>query len=127
MRKEKRKVVDINSEVTEVASIVRIAKIVIQRALVLGAKAIVITPTTDTMVVETTRCGGKDKMMELPKYVHAPLVSRFKTMANMDPTERSSSQDGCFSVSFRSEQHQLTVLTAPTELGENVTIKIKTA
>jgi type IV pilus assembly protein PilB len=59
-----------------------------------------------------------------PRYIHAPLTSRLKIMADMNIAERRLPQDGRIHVRFENKDYDLRVSTIPTVYGEKVVMRI---
>ncbi|MCJ7548286.1 MAG: GspE/PulE family protein, partial [Anaerolineae bacterium] len=62
--------------------------------------------------------------MRVPKYVHAPLVSRIKIMGDMNIAERRIPQDGRIHIRHESKDYDLRVSSLPTVFGEKVVMRI---
>jgi type IV pilus assembly protein PilB len=62
--------------------------------------------------------------MNLPLDLAAPVISRLKVMANMDIIERMHAQDGHINLEISGRIQDLRLASAPTNLGEKVTIRI---
>jgi len=62
--------------------------------------------------------------MRVPKYVHAPLVSRIKIMGDMNIAERRLPQDGRIHVRHEGKEYDLRVSSLPTVFGEKVVMRI---
>jgi type IV pilus assembly protein PilB len=62
--------------------------------------------------------------MRVPKYVHAPLVSRIKIMGDMNIAERRIPQDGRIHVRHEGKDYDLRVSSLPTVFGEKVVMRI---
>ena len=64
------------------------------------------------------------EMMQLPKWVSGPVVSRIKLMGKMDIAERRVSQDGRIKVRLGKKGLDLRVSTLPTQYGETVVMRV---
>lgn len=60
----------------------------------------------------------------LPIVVHAPLVSRIKTLARMDIAEKRRPQDGRIKTTFDNREIELRVSTMPVAFGEKMVIRV---
>ncbi|HBG47697.1 MAG TPA: type II secretion system protein GspE [Deltaproteobacteria bacterium] len=64
------------------------------------------------------------EMLQLPKWVNGPVVSRIKLMAKMDIAERRVSQDGRIKVRLGKKGLDLRVSTLPTQYGETAVLRL---
>lgn len=60
----------------------------------------------------------------IPKVVHAPIVSRIKTLARMDIAEKRRPQDGRIKANHKGKEIELRVSTLPVAFAEKVVIRI---
>lgn len=112
------------ADVADEAPIIRIAKIVIQRAIQERSSDIHVEPGRQGVRVRYRIDGVLHEILTLPKYVHAPLISRLKIMANMNIAERRVPQDGRIHIRHAGEDYDLRVSTIPTTLGEKCVMRI---
>jgi len=112
------------ADVADEAPIIRIAKVVIQRAIQERASDIHVEPGSDGVRVRYRIDGVLHEILTLPKYVHAPLISRLKIMANMNIAERRVPQDGRIHIRHAGDDFDLRVSTIPTTLGEKCVMRI---
>ena len=63
-------------------------------------------------------------VMNLPLELASPIISRIKVMANMDIIDRMHAQDGHINLQIRGRTQDLRVASAPTCMGEKVTIRV---
>ncbi|MFW6156735.1 MAG: GspE/PulE family protein [Armatimonadota bacterium] len=112
------------ADVADEAPIIRIAKVLIQRAIQERASDIHVEPGREGVRVRYRIDGVLHEILTLPKYVHAPLISRLKIMANMDIAERRVPQDGRIHIRHAGEDFDLRVSTIPTTLGEKCVMRI---
>jgi len=68
--------------------------------------------------------GVLHEVMQVPKYVHAPLISRFKIMSDMNIAERRVPQDGRIHVRHSEKEFDLRSSVIPTTLGEKFVMRI---
>lgn len=61
---------------------------------------------------------------ELSILVHAPIISRLKTLARMDIAEKRRPQDGRIKTEFRNREIELRVSTMPVAFGEKMVIRV---
>lgn len=112
------------ADVADEAPIIRIAKVLIQRAIQERASDIHVEPGREGVRVRYRIDGVLHEILTLPKYVHAPLISRLKIMANMNIAERRVPQDGRIHIRHTGEDFDLRVSTIPTTLGEKCVMRI---
>ncbi len=117
-------VTDRVADLAEEAPIIRLAKVLIQRAIQERASDIHIEPERDRTRIRYRIDGVLHEVVPLPKYVHAPLVSRVKIMANMNIAERRVPQDGRIHVRHQGRDYDLRVSSVPTTNGEKVVMRI---
>jgi len=106
------------------APIIRVANVIVQQAIRDGASDIHIEPDRRNLRVRYRVDGVLRQEMELPKYIHPPLISRYKIMANMNIAERRLPLDGRIAVSFENKEYDLRVSSLPTLHGEKVVMRI---
>ncbi|MFO8080876.1 MAG: ATPase, T2SS/T4P/T4SS family [Armatimonadota bacterium] len=112
------------ADVADEAPIIRIAKVVIQRAIQERASDIHVEPGREGVRIRYRIDGVLHEILTLPKYVHAPLISRLKIMANMNIAERRVPQDGRIHIRHQGDDFDLRVSTIPTTLGEKCVMRI---
>ncbi len=64
------------------------------------------------------------EVVQFPKWVQGPVISRIKLMARMDIAERRVSQDGRIKVRIGDKNIDLRVSTLPTQYGETIVLRI---
>ncbi|MBC7287222.1 MAG: type II/IV secretion system protein, partial [Armatimonadetes bacterium] len=117
-------VTDRVADLAEEAPIIRMAKVLIQRAIQERASDIHIEPERENVRIRYRIDGTLHEVMRLPKYVHAPLVSRVKIMANMNIAEHRVPQDGRIHVRHQGREYDLRVSVVPTTNGEKAVMRI---
>jgi len=111
-------------ELGEEAPIIRLANLIINQAVTDRASDIHIEPYKDKVVVRYRIDGVLHEIMDMPKRVQAPLISRFKIMANMDIAEKRVPQDNRISASIQGKEYDFRVSTLPLVHGEKVVLRI---
>lgn len=94
---------------------------IVSKALELQASALHIEPASRNTLVRYRVDGVLRNVGTLPSELHLAVVSRLKTMAQLDPTERQLPQEG--RIKIRRPGHpdvHLRISTLPTHLGEKV-------
>lgn len=112
------------ADVADEAPIIRIAKVVIQRAVSERASDIHIEPARTGVRIRYRIDGILHEVMRLPKYVHAPLISRFKIMSGMNIAERRVPQDGRIHIRHAGKDYDLRASNIPTTNGEKAVMRI---
>jgi type IV pilus assembly protein PilB len=115
---------DTLAQVAEQAPIIRVANTVIQQAIRVGASDIHIEPDRRHLRIRYRVDGVLHEEMTIPKYIQAPLISRFKIMADMNIAERRVPQDGRIPVRLDNKDYDLRVSCLPTIYGEKIVCRI---
>ncbi len=108
----------------EAAPIIRIVNTVMVRAIQDGASDIHIEPQRRNVRIRYRVDGVLHELMSVPKYVHPPLISRVKIMAEMDIAERRKAQDGRIGIRHGGKDFDLRVSVIPTVNGEKAVMRI---
>ncbi len=106
------------------APIIRIVNVIIQQAIKDRASDIHVEPDRRGVRVRYRIDGVLHEVMNVPKYVHAPLISRIKIMGDMNIAERRLPQDGRIHVRVEGKDYDLRVSTLPTVFGEKSVMRI---
>ncbi|MEN6345751.1 MAG: ATPase, T2SS/T4P/T4SS family [Armatimonadia bacterium] len=122
--KETRVTTDRVADVADEAPIIKIAKVILQRAIQDRASDIHVEPYRDKVRVRYRIDGVLHDMMQVPKHVHAPLVSRYKIMSEMNIAERRVPQDGRIHVRHAGKDYDLRCSVIPTTGGEKFVMRI---
>jgi len=88
------------------------------------ASDIHIEPKRDKSFVRLRIDGVLHYIHNVPKVVHASIVSRIKMLSRMDIAEKRRPQDGRIKTFFKEREIELRVSTLPTAFGEKVVIRI---
>lgn len=111
-------------EIVEGAPVIKLANILLTRAISMRASDIHVEPHQRRVRVRFRIDGLLQEVMSIPKDLQHPLVSRIKILASLDIAERRMPQDGrCTMVSHQGE-YDFRVSTYPSVFGENVVIRI---
>ena len=111
-------------QVAEQAPIIRVANTIIQQAIQVAASDIHVEPDRRQVRVRYRVDGVLHEEMTVPKYIQAPLISRFKIMAEMNIAERRVPQDGRIPVRKDGKDYDLRVSCLPTIWGEKIVCRI---
>jgi type IV pilus assembly protein PilB len=116
--------VDRTADMADEAPIIRIVNVIIQQAIKDKASDIHIEPDRRGVRVRYRVDGVLHEIMKVPKYVHAPLISRVKIMGDMNIAERRLPQDGRIHVRVEGKEYDLRVSSLPTVFGEKIVCRI---
>ncbi len=111
-------------ERARLAPIIKLANLIMTRAIKSRASDIHIEPSLKGLKVRCRIDGLLDEQMQLPKWVQNPLISRIKVLANLDISERRMPQDGAVRVRSDHREIDLRISCLPTQYGEKVVIRI---
>ncbi len=111
-------------ELTEEAPIIKMTKVIIQQAIKERASDFHIEPGRRDVRIRYRIDGVLHEIMKVPKYVHAPLVSRLKIMSDMNIAERRVPQDGRIHVRHQKKDYDLRTSVIPTTMGEKFVARI---
>ncbi|HEY3379923.1 MAG TPA: ATPase, T2SS/T4P/T4SS family [Armatimonadota bacterium] len=115
---------DDGTDIANDAPIIRMVNVVIQTAIKEKASDIHVEPERKNLRVRYRIDGVLYEMMTLPKFVHPPLSSRLKIMADMNIAERRIPQDGRIHIRHEGREYDMRVNTLPTVYGEKVVMRI---
>ena len=88
------------------------------------ASDIHIEPLEGALKIRARVDGVLKEIMQLPKSIEAPLVSRIKILSNLKIDEHRIPQDGQFSISTGQNTIDLRIAIAPVVWGEQVVIRL---
>jgi type IV pilus assembly protein PilB len=111
-------------ELVNEAPIVRVANTIMQQAILQDASDIHIEPERKGVRVRYRIDGVLAEIMTLPRYIHPPLVSRYKIMSDMNIAERRIPQDGRIAINFQNKDYDMRVSCLPTMYGEKIVMRI---
>ncbi|MHB9036219.1 MAG: GspE/PulE family protein [Armatimonadota bacterium] len=106
------------------APVVRLVNAMIARAIAERASDIHIEPEAGRMRVRLRVDGILHEVMNVPKDLQSPVISRIKVMAGMDVAERRAPQDGRITLVARPQEYDFRISTYPAIHGENVVIRV---
>ena len=108
----------------EEGPIVRVANTIIQQAISERASDIHVEPQIRNVRIRYRIDGVLHEALTLPKYVQAPLISRYKIMAEMNIAEKRLPQDGRIPIRYQGKEYDLRVSSIPTPHGEKIVMRI---
>jgi len=97
---------------------------IITQAVNMGASDIHIEPVEDCIKIRFRIDGLLQEVLNLPRKVQPPLISRIKLMAEMDIAERRLPQDGRIQIKTGNKKIDLRISSLPTIFGEKLVIRI---
>lgn len=106
------------------APVVRLVNALIARAIAERASDIHIEPDASRVRVRVRVDGILHEVMNIPKDLQSPVISRIKVMAGMDVAERRAPQDGRITLIARPQEYDFRISTYPAVHGENVVIRV---
>lgn len=106
------------------APVVRLVNAMIARAIAERASDIHIEPESGRVRVRLRVDGILHEVMNVPKDLQSPVISRIKVMAGMDVAERRSPQDGRITLVARPQEYDFRISTYPAVHGENVVVRV---
>jgi type IV pilus assembly protein PilB len=104
--------------------IVRLAAWLLHRAVEERATDIHVEPQGREVVVRLRIDGLLQVLHRVPKWVHSALLSRLKTLANLDHAVRHRPQEGRLAIEHGSRHVDMRLSTLPTANGEKVLIRL---
>ncbi|MBN1759143.1 MAG: type II/IV secretion system protein [Chitinispirillaceae bacterium] len=104
--------------------VVKMATLIFDEAIKLGASDIHIEPSEQKATVRFRIDGLLRQHTELTKWMFSPLTSRIKILADLDIAEKRSPQDGRIRYVFDGQAFDFRVSTLPTHFGEKTVIRI---
>jgi type IV pilus assembly protein PilB len=109
---------------TESEPVVKMATLIFDEAIKLGASDIHIEPSEHHATVRFRIDGMLRQHTELTKWMFSPLTSRVKILADLDIAEKRSPQDGRIRYTSGNQPYDFRVSTLPTHFGEKTVIRI---
>ena len=113
-----------DEDVSENSPIAQTINLLLEYAIRSNASDIHIEPREEYVQIRYRIDGVLKEINQLPRNVHAALVSRIKILSNLKIDERRVPQDGRFKVKVAGKQYALRVSTLPITDGEKVVMRI---
>ncbi len=108
----------------ELPPVVKMCNLIINDAVKTQASDIHVEPRLNKVQVRLRVDGVLRDYMQVPKWLHSPVVSRLKILANLDIAERRLPQDGRIKVQFLGKPLDIRISTLPTHFGEKVVMRV---
>ena len=106
------------------APTIRLVNSIIERAVTERASDIHIEPHESGLQVRMRIDGMMRDILNVPKDLQSPVISRIKVMSGLDISERRIPQDGRFNVRVKDKEIDLRVSTLPTVYGEKIVARL---
>ncbi len=106
------------------APVIRLVDRIIQDAVKGRATDVHIEPAQSNVHVRYRVDGVLRDILNVPKYVQGPLLSRVKVMGNMDISDKRRPQDGRSKVKIGKRVVDLRISSLPTMFGEKIVIRL---
>lgn len=103
---------------------VRLAQVLLERAIALSASDLHLDPEETHLQVRARVDGVMQELERLPKDLEGPLATRYKVLAGMDIAEKRRPQDGHFTFTFEGGRYEVRVASVGTLHGEKLTLRI---
>ena len=87
----------------DLAPVVKMCNLILQEAIRSQASDVHLEPTLNCLQVRMRVDGVLREYIDVPKWLHHPLVSRLKILASLDIAERRLPQDGRIKVKFQNQ------------------------
>lgn len=111
-------------EITAESPVTKIVSTVVKHAIDMRTSDIHIEPFEDQVRVRYRVDGQLQNVLDLPKNLHAPVVTRVKILTNLKIDETRLPQDGRFSIVHNNTKIDFRVSTFPTKQGEKIVMRI---
>jgi len=111
-------------DMADEAPIIKICKLMMGRAIQERASDIHVEPERRHVRIRYRIDGVLHEIMRVPRYIHAPLISRIKIMSDMNIAEKRVPQDGRIHLRHADNDYDMRVSTIPTTLGEKAVMRI---
>ncbi len=116
--------IDQLKEIAAEAPVVKLANMIIQRAVSEKCSDIHIEPSREHLKVRYRIDGILIDGLIVPKNAQASLTSRIKIMADMDIAEKRAPQDGRISAIVDNKPYDFRVSTLPAVFGEKIVMRV---
>jgi type II secretory ATPase GspE/PulE/Tfp pilus assembly ATPase PilB-like protein len=104
--------------------IVKIVNLILLEAFNAGASDIHIEPGPHVVLVRYRIDGVLEENLQVPKWVHPPVVARVKVLSKLDITEHRLPQDGHFALRVGEVTVDVRVSSMPTMYGEKLVLRL---
>jgi type IV pilus assembly protein PilB len=113
-----------DSNAAQLPPVVKMCNLIIRDAIKAGASDVHIEAALNAVQVRLRIDGVLRDYMQIPKWLHGPMVSRLKILAKLDIAERRVPQDGRIKVQVQNKPVDMRISTLPTHFGEKVVMRV---
>jgi len=106
------------------APVIRLVDRLIQDAVRARATDIHIEPANTSVHVRYRIDGVLGDILDVPKYIQGPLLSRVKIMGNMDISDKRRPQDGRSKIKVGKKLVDMRISSLPTMYGEKIVLRL---
>lgn len=106
------------------APVIRLVDRIIQDAVRARATDIHIEPARSNVHIRYRIDGVLGDMLDVPKYIQGPLLSRVKVMGNMDISDKRRPQDGRSKIKVGNKLVDMRISSLPTMYGEKIVLRL---
>ena len=106
------------------APVIRLVDRIIQDAVRARATDIHIEPANTSVHIRYRIDGVLGDMLEVPKYIQGPLLSRVKVMGSMDISDKRRPQDGRSKIKVGKKLMDMRISSLPTMYGEKIVLRL---
>ncbi|MFH1847406.1 MAG: ATPase, T2SS/T4P/T4SS family [Candidatus Omnitrophota bacterium] len=110
--------------ITQETPVVKLANMILGKAVKVGASDILIEPMEDASRVRYRIDGTLREFYSPQKKYHQAIISRIKVMSSLDIAERRLPQDGRFSVKVEDRKVDFRISIVPSSLGEKAALRV---
>jgi general secretion pathway protein E len=111
-------------DVANEAPIIKLVNLIMWNALQMRASDIHVEPFDNQLLVRYRVDGVLHEASSPPPNLHAAVVSRIKIMADLDISERRTTQDGRIQIKLGKKEIDIRVAIIPTVWGESVVMRL---
>ncbi len=106
------------------APVIRLVDRIIQDAVRARATDIHIEPASTSVHIRYRIDGVLGDVLEVPKYIQGPLLSRVKVMGSMDISDKRRPQDGRSKIKVGKRLMDMRISSLPTMYGEKIVLRL---
>jgi type IV pilus assembly protein PilB len=112
------------TELADQAPVIRLLDTILREAVHNEASDIHIEPKQNNVRVRFRIDGILHEVLQLPKWLAAPLVARVKILGDMDVAEKRVPQDGRMRIEMQKRRFDVRISTIPTVNGEKAVLRL---
>lgn len=104
--------------------VVKVTNLILTEAIKRQASDVLIEPQEDKTLIRYRVDGLLQESPEVPKSMHAGIISRLKVMSNLNIAEHRLPQDGRFKVKVQDREVDYRVSVLPSSQGEKIALRV---